>query len=99
MTSPGAIVDFDIASLLDGPEHIEAFLREAFEGNDPAEMAAALGVAARAAGMTSVATETGLAREALYRSLTAGGNPTLDTVVRICGALGVQLTITAKAAA
>ena len=53
MTSPATIVDFDIASLLDGPEHIEAFLREAFESNDPAEMASALGVAARTVSITA----------------------------------------------
>lgn len=42
--------------------------------------------------MMQIARETGLAREALYRSLSAQGNPSFATVVKVARALGVRLT-------
>lgn len=70
------------------------FLEAAFEdaGDDPAYLAHAIGEVARARGMTRVAHETGLAREALYRSLSKNGNPELGTVLKVLHALGLQLT-------
>lgn len=70
------------------------FLEAAFEdaGDDPAYLAHAIGEVARARGMTRVARESGLAREALYRSLSKDGNPELGTVLKVLHALGLQLT-------
>jgi probable addiction module antidote protein len=73
----------DIAAYLD------AVLDEA--GDDPASVAAALGNIARARGMTQLARDTGLAREALYRALSPEGNPTFATVLKVLHALGVKL--------
>lgn len=56
-------------------------------------IAKALGVVARAKGMSTVATETGLSREQLYRSLSDQGNPTLKTTRAAMKALGFGLTI------
>lgn len=56
-----------------------------------------LGGMARQRGMTRVARETGLAREALYRALSSGGNPEFATIVRVTGALGLQLSASRKA--
>lgn len=64
-----------------------AYLASAFETSDAGEIAHALGVAARAKGMSQVAQEAGCAREQLYRSLSKKGNPTLKTVLAILGAL------------
>lgn len=55
----------------------------------------ALGVVARARGMTQVAQDAGLAREALYKALRPGAQPRFDTVQRVCAALGLRLTVTA----
>ncbi len=52
----------------------------------------ALGVVARAKGMTQIASQTGLSREQLYRSFSAGGNPTLRTTLTVMKALGIELT-------
>ena len=54
-------------------------LTEAFATGDSGHIAKAIGVAARAKGMTDIARQTGLSREQLYRSFSEQGNPTLKT--------------------
>ena len=66
---------------------LAAYLASAFETSDAAKIAHALGIAARAKGMSHVAQEAGCARENLYRSLSKNGNPTLKTVLAILAAL------------
>ena len=85
------ILDFDVADMLDSDEAIEAFLTEAMETGDAKFIASALGVVARAKGMSKIARETGLAREHLYKSLSEDGNPTLATTLAVMKALGFQL--------
>lgn len=63
----------------------------ALAAGDPASVVDALGNIARARGMTQVSKDTGLARESLYRSLTAGGNPEFATVLKVMAALGLRL--------
>jgi len=67
-------------------------MAQAFESNDVAYIAHALGVVARAKGMAQIATETGLSREQLYRSFSENGNPTLKTTLAVMRALGLELT-------
>ncbi|MDO8275712.1 MAG: putative addiction module antidote protein, partial [Serpentinimonas sp.] len=55
-------------------------------------IAHALGIVARAKGMTQIANQTGLSREQLYRSFSAEGNPTLRTTLAVMKALGVELS-------
>ena len=54
-------------------------------------IAAALGNIAKARGMTAVANDTGLSRQSLHKALSEGGNPTLDTVMKVLEALGLTL--------
>ena len=68
-------------------------MADAFETGDSAHIAAALGVVARAKGMTELAAKTGLSREQLYRSLSANGNPTLKTTLAVMKAIGLALAI------
>jgi probable addiction module antidote protein len=84
---------YDPADVLDSIEAIEVFVGDAFETGDAAHIAAALGVVARAKGMTELAARTGLSREQLYRSLSANGNPTLKTTLAVMKAFGVSLTV------
>ncbi len=77
---------------LDSPERIALYLEAAFEDGDPALIAAAIGDAARAYGMSKLARETGLAREALYRTFSEDGNPEFATVQRVLSVLGVRLS-------
>jgi probable addiction module antidote protein len=55
-------------------------------------IAAALVDIARAHGMMQVARDSGLARETLYRSPTADGNPSFATILKVTQALGLKLT-------
>jgi len=84
---------FDAAEHLKTPEDIAAFLEAAIEedGDDPAFIKRALGVAARAKGMSDLAKETGLDRTSLYKALSEDGNPTFDTIVKVVKAFGVKL--------
>ncbi|CAI8982105.1 addiction module antidote protein [Pseudomonas zeae] len=86
------IYDYDPAQALDGPEAIAVFLADALDTGDAAYIAKAMGVVARAKGMTELAKETGLAREQLYKSFSERGNPTLKTLLVVMRALGVDLT-------
>ena len=60
----------DSARYLDSEDAIEEYLAAAFEESDPKGVAHALGVIARARGMTQLSRDTGIAREALYREAT-----------------------------
>ena len=91
MTEP--IYDYDPAQALDGPEAIAVFIADALDTGDAAYIAKAMGVVARAKGMTELAAKAGLSRESLYRALSEDGNPRLDTLMKVLGALGVKLTL------
>ena len=81
----------------DAAEHLEseqdrvAYLEAAFEEDDPALIAAALGDIARAKGMTQIARDAGLGRESLYKALSPDGNPEFATVLKVVRALGLRL--------
>ena len=82
---------FDIAELLETEQDIQAFLTEASQSGDSAEFVRALGIAARAKGMTEVAKQAGVTRASLYKSLDGDGNPEFGTVAKVCMALGFRL--------
>ncbi|MDR3737738.1 MAG: putative addiction module antidote protein [Terracidiphilus sp.] len=83
---------FDPAEYLDTPGRVAAYLRVVFEEGDPALIAAALGDIARAKGMTQLAAEAGVTREALYKALSPTGDPRLSTFLGVMKALGIKLT-------
>ncbi len=84
---------FDAARYLDNEQAIAAFLNDILSADDPALLASALGDIARARGMTEIARAAGLTREALYKALRPGTQPRLDTMQRVCAALGVRLVV------
>lgn len=83
---------FDPAEYLDDSESIAAYMSDALESEDPGFIADALGVVARARGMSEVAREAGVSRESLYRSLSTDGNPEFATVLCVIRALGLRLS-------
>jgi probable addiction module antidote protein len=87
-------VPWDASEHLDSAEAIAGYLEAAFEIGDPQLVIAALGDVARARGMSSIAKDTGLSRESLYRSLAKGGNPEFTTVMKVVKALGVRIEAT-----
>nr|WP_047577089.1 addiction module antidote protein [Methylobacterium sp. ZNC0032] len=86
---------FDIQDYLKTCEQQAAYIEAALEGNDPAFLAKALGDVARARGMTQVARDAGVTREALYRALSETGDPRLSTFLGVLNSLGFKLRIAA----
>ncbi len=86
---------FDAADYLKTERDMLGFLSACFEeaGDDAAYIAAALGVVARAKGMTKLAKETGVTRAALYHALSKKGNPEFSTVLKVIHALGLKLQV------
>jgi probable addiction module antidote protein len=82
---------FDAAEYLDDAESQAELLSDAFESGDAGYIRHALGVVARARGMTTVAREAGVTREALYKALSDDGDPKLSTLLGVTKALGVKL--------
>ena len=88
---------FDAADYLDSEERQVAYITAALESGDADFVRDALGLVAKARGMSEVAKNAGLNRESLYKALGATGNPEFATVMRIVRALG--LTLSARPAA
>ena len=90
---PTKTTQYDVAEHLRTPEEMAAYLDAWLEEapDDAAGISKALGNIARAKGMTQVAKDAGLSRESLYRALSADGNPSFSTVLKVAKALGVKL--------
>jgi probable addiction module antidote protein len=82
---------FDPAAYLDSDEAIAAYISEALLTDDAAVITHAIGVAAKARGMSRIAQEAGLSRESLYKALSGEGNPQFETIYLVLKALGLRL--------
>ena len=92
------VTEWDASEYLETDEDIVAYLNAAIEEGDPALLQAALGDVAKARGMTSIARDAGVSRESLYKSLSANGNPSFQTIAKVSRALGLQISfVPAKA--
>ncbi len=87
---------WDVQEFLKTPGERAAYLESAFEDGDPALIAHAIGDVARSMGMTHVAREAGVTREALYKSLSEKGDPKLSTLLGVMKALGLRFSVTAS---
>src|SRR5260370_20197251 len=83
-------ISWDSAAYLKTDEDIANYLEAVFEDGDPALIAHALGVIARAKGMAQIAKAAGLGRESLYKALSPEGNPEFATVLKVVQALGLS---------
>jgi probable addiction module antidote protein len=88
---------FDISEYMDSEERIAGVLAAAAEDDDPNVLIGALMHAAKARGMIDVAKAAGLNRESLYKALRPGAHPRFETVQAVLRALGVKLTVSARA--
>lgn len=84
-------IPFDAAEFLDDAASQAELVTDAFESGDAGYIAHALGIVARARGMTQVAKDAGVTREALYRALSQEGDPKLSTLLGVLKALGISL--------
>jgi probable addiction module antidote protein len=82
---------FDAAEILTDATSQTELINDALETGDPAYIAHALGIVARARGMSQVSREAGVTREALYRALSQEGDPRLSTLLGVLKSLGVSL--------
>lgn len=78
---------FDPADFLAADEDILAYLQVAMEGNDARHITLALGDVARAKGLTGYT-----------EALSEDSHPTLETLLEVLTALGLELTVQKKAA-
>ncbi|MBN8904653.1 MAG: putative addiction module antidote protein [Rhodospirillales bacterium 69-11] len=84
---------WDAAEVLNTPEDVAAYLDAYFEDGIREELLRALNTVARSRGVSALARDTGISREALYKAFGDEGNPTLDTLLRVMKALGVRLAV------
>jgi probable addiction module antidote protein len=82
---------FDAAGYLDSDETITEYISEALLTGDMDTIAHAIGVAAKARGISDIARQTGLSRESLYKSLSGEGHPQFETISLVLRALGPRL--------
>ena len=71
-----------------------AYLNAALEEQDPRVFLIALrNVTQAQGGIAKVAAHSGLNRESLYRALSNKGNPSVQTLAAVLGALGAKLSV------
>ena len=87
------LMEFDASKYLKDENDYRLYLAQAFESGDPVEIQSALGDVAKARGMTALARESGIAREALYRALSRKGNAEFATIMKVIAAMGLHLTL------
>lgn len=85
------ITPWDTADYLETIEDIVYYLEAAYDDGDPQIIMEALDNIARSKGMSSIATETGLGRESLYKALPSSGNPRFISIMSVLQALGIRL--------
>jgi probable addiction module antidote protein len=85
---------FDAADYIETAADQADLLSDAVDSGDPRYIVYALGAVARArGGIAKLAREAGMNRQVLHEALSEDGNPTLDTVLKVLKALGLQLRI------
>lgn len=83
---------YDSADYLYDLDAAAAYLAAVLEnGNDPSLVAQALGTIARSGNLSQLARRVGMSREGLYKALSADGNPSFATIVKVADALGLTL--------
>jgi probable addiction module antidote protein len=91
-TAASKTTRFDAVNYLNSEGLQATYLTAALETGDADFVRDALGLVARARGMSAIAKKAGLNRESLYKALGETGNPEFGTVMRIVGALGLTLS-------
>lgn len=89
----------DLVESLRGDEEAQIeYIKANFEDNGdvPAVILSAIRIVAEARGFKHFAESADLNRENLYRVLSEGGNPRLDTFFKILDALGLRLSVELK---
>ncbi|CAM3607325.1 addiction module antidote protein [Occultella aeris] len=84
---------FDPADYLNTFDDVVAYLEAVIEDaeGDPVVITGVLGTIARSRNLSEIARRAGMSREGLYKALSAKGNPSFATVVKVSRALGLRV--------
>ncbi|MCP4992141.1 MAG: putative addiction module antidote protein [Colwellia sp.] len=86
------LTEFNPFELMDTQEEINEFLMDCYQDEDPTTFVTALGQLVKLHGVTSVAEQSGLNRESMYKTFNGKTQPKWDTVVRVLKTLHVNLS-------
>lgn len=84
---------FDASEYMETEEAQAEYLSIVMEDGDLEEIKHALGIVARARGMTAIARDAGVTREALYKALSDKGDPKFSTLLGVVKALGLKFEL------
>lgn len=86
------LTEFNPFEFMDTQEEINEFLMECYQDEDPNTFVTALGQLVKLHGVTSVAEQSGLNRESMYKTFNGKTQPKWDTIVRVMKTLHVNMS-------
>jgi len=90
---------YDPSDYLNTSADIADYINAAMDDGDPAVLLAVLGDVVRATqNVTNLSKQAGVSRDTLYKALGENGNIQFTKLMSILNALGLELTVRAKAA-
>jgi probable addiction module antidote protein len=92
----GSNFQTDLLKRLKDPKFAANYVMAAIEENDAGFLAQALSDVVKAHGTSKIAKASHLTRQALYKMLSPKGNPTLQSVNSVLGAVGLRVSIEPK---
>jgi probable addiction module antidote protein len=92
----GSRVQDHIEEELRDPEFAASYLASALEEGDDVFLSEALAKVIKAYGATALSSETGIARQALYKMCSSEGNPSFKNVAKMLDAIGLEITVQPK---
>jgi len=94
MVNKNRAIPYHAADYLKTPDDIHYYLEAAMkDGDDRVILMALRNIAKAMGGMSELARETGLSREALHRALGPKGNPRFSTLNSILHAFGLEFSL------
>lgn len=87
--------NWDIQAHLQSEEDIAEYLNAALEENDPDFFLVAIGDVIKATGVKAIAERMGHGEKSLYKTIKPGAKPQYDTLLKMVGALGLKLHVSA----
>lgn len=99
MPRRGRNYEEDLAKRLKDPKYAAGYLNAVLEASEKGHrerFLLALRDVAKAHGMTKLAEDADMAREAMYRALSREGNPEFDTLTNMLDVVGLRLSVEVK---
>lgn len=86
------LTEFNPFEFMETQEEINEFLLECYQDDDPNTFVTALGQLVKLHGVASVAEQSGLNRESMYKTFNGKTQPKWDTIVRVMKTLHVNMS-------